>query len=167
MREHWLAHAREENFLFNPAFLGSLLTDFVREFSKAKSTPCPLTLAFLAAGISLHRQTRQKLPGTTATALYEWLQDHQDVLVDLRRRMRGLSPFLHEALMFALHQDTLKFGFGHGLITGAKKGHFTPAALGESTLEMTEIVDRSRFLARWFAKSGSEATILAAWGFRP
>lgn len=167
MREHWLAHAREESFLFNPAFLGSLLTDFVREFSKAKSTSCPVTLAFLAAGVSLHRQTRQKLPGTTATALYEWLQDHQDVLVDLPRRVRGLSPFLREALMFALHQNTLKFDSGHGLATGGKKGHFMPAVLEPSTAEMTDIVQRTRFLARWFAKSGSEASILAAWGLRP
>jgi len=167
MREHWLAHAREESFLFNPAFLGSLLTDFVREFCKAKSVPCPVTLAFLAAGVSLHRQTRQKLPGKTATALYEWLQDHEDVLVDLPRRVRGLSPFLREALMFSLHQDTLKFESGHGLATGAKKGHFKPAVLESSTAEMTDVVQRTRFLARWLAKSGSEASILAAWGLRP
>lgn len=167
MREYWLAHAREESFLFNPAFLGSLLTDFVREFSKAKSTPCPVTLAFLAAGVCLHRQTRQKLPGTTAAALYAWLQDHQAVLVDLPRRVRGLSPFLREALIFTLHQDTLKFEFGHGLAVGAKKGHFTPTVLESSTVEMIDIVQRMRFLARWFAKSGSEASILAAWGLRP
>jgi hypothetical protein len=167
MREHWRAHAREESFLFNPAFLGSLLTDFVREFSKAKSAPCPATLAFLAVGVSLHRLTRQKLPGTTATALYEWLQDHQDVLVDLPRRMRGLTPFLREALLFALHQNTLMFETGHCLATENKKGHFTPSVLESSTTEMTEIVQRTRFLARWFAKSGSEASILAAWGLRP
>lgn len=167
MREYWLAHAREESFLFNPAFLGSLLTDFVREFSKAKGTPCPVTLAFIAVGVSLHRQTRQKLPGTTVTALYEWLQDHQDVLVDLSRRVRGLSPFLREALIFTLHQNTLRFDAGHGLATGAKKGHFTPSVLKASTVEMADIVERTRFLARWFAKSGSEASILAAWGLRP
>ncbi|WP_139839586.1 three component ABC system middle component [Oceanibacterium hippocampi] len=167
MREHWQAHAREESVLFNPAFLGSLLCDFSHEFYKAKSAPCPVTLTFLAAGISLHRQTRQMLPGTTATALYEWLQDHQDVLVDLPRRVRGLSPFLREALMFSLHQNTLKFEAGHGLVAGTKKGHFTPAILKSSTPDMIGVVQRMRFLARWFAKSGSEASILAAWGVRP
>lgn len=167
MHKHWLDRPREEAFLFNPAFVSSLICDFVRSYEKAKGTACPMTLAFLAPALSLHRQSRQRLPSSTVTALYEWIQQNEDILVDLSRRVRVLMPLLREGTMFAFHQEVLRFEQGHNLTTGSKKGHFTPKFLTGVSKDMNDVISSTRFLARWFAKSGSEASILSSWGVRP
>lgn len=167
MARAWQYRPREEAYAFNPAFLSSLMCDFVREFTKAKHEACPVTLVFLTPALSLHRQTRTRFPNRTVTSLYEWLQNNEDVLVDLPRRSHALLPLLRDGLKFAIYQEVLEFSDGHRLHVGPKKGHFTPAFLDTVSVGTREIVTANRFVAKWFAKSGSEASILSGWGVRP
>ena len=113
MDRAWQDRPREEAYAFNPAFLSSLVCDFVREFTKAKHEACPVTLAFLAPALSLHRQTRTRFPSRTVTSLYEWLQNNEDVLVDLPRRNHALLPLLRDGLKFAVYQKVIEFSDGH------------------------------------------------------
>jgi hypothetical protein len=99
--------------------------------------------------------------------LYEWLQNSEDVLVDLPRRNHALLPLLRDGLKFAVYQKVIEFSDGHQLVVGPKKGHFTPAFLGTVSSDMNDVVATTRFLAKWFAKSGSEASVLSGWGGRP
>lgn len=167
MSRAWRDRPREEAYSFNPAFLSSLMSDFVREYSRAKHEACPITLVYLFAPLSLHRQTRHRFPNRTVTSLYEWIQGNEDVLVDLPRRTRALLPLMRDGLKFAVYQQVLEFSGGKGLVPGNKKGHFTPKFMEELSVDVNEAIDSSRFLAKWFAKSGSEASVLSAWGVRP
>ncbi|MDP2496184.1 DUF6521 family protein [Shimia thalassica] len=167
MPRAWRDRPREEAYSFNPAYLSSLMCDFVREFTKAKQEACPITLVYLFPALSLHRQTRERFPSRTVTSLYEWIQANEDVLVDLPRRANALLPLLREGAKFALYQEVLELSGGHGLILGGKKGHFTPKTIESVSIDVRETVTSTRFLAKWFAKSGSEASILSGWGIRP
>ena len=167
MNRAWRDRPREEAYNFNPAFLASLMTDFVREYSKAKKDACPITYVYLFPSLSLHRQTRERLPRRSVTSLFEWIQDNEDVLVDLPRRAKALLPMLRDGAKFAMHQQVLEFDEGHKLITGPSKGHFTPKLLETMSKDVGEAVTSGRFLAKWFAKSGSEASVLSCWGIRP
>ncbi len=167
MHKAWRDRPREEAYSFNPAYLSSLMCEFVREFTKAKQETCPITLVYLFPALSLHRQTRKRFPSRTVTSLYEWIQDNEDVLVDLHRRTSALMPLLRDGAKFAIYQEVLEFSGGHGLKIGQKKGHFTPSFLKSASTDFNETVISTRFLAKWFAKSGSEASILSGWGVRP
>jgi len=59
---------------------------------------------------------------------------------------------------------TLKLTDGHLISVSTSSAHFPTNFVRETTPETKQIIDRMKFLARWFAKSGSESTILAAWG---
>ena len=76
-------------------------------------------------------------------------------------------PLLREGAMFAFYQEVLVFEQGHKLTVGSKKGHFTPKFLLSVSKDMNDAVSATRFLAKWFAKSGAEASILSSWGIRP
>lgn len=167
MLDVWHKRPPEEANLFNPAFLGSLLHELSKEFSKQKGSGLPLTYAALGLSVVLHGPTRNRLPYSTVTSLYEWLQDNEDVLIGLAARVRGLQPYLKEALRFGLRENALVMGAGHSLDIGDGKAHFSAGFLRDTTAETREIIDRNKFMARWFAKSGSEASIIAAWGLRP
>lgn len=162
----WHLRAPEEAYLFNPPFIGSLTTEFVKSYGKSHSV-APMTLAVVALAAVLHGQTRRRFPYSTVTSLYEWLQDNEDLLVGFAKRAQGLLPYVKEGTIFAVSHNALCVEQGHHLCQGAAKATFSSAFLETATPEIKEIVDRTRFLARWFAKSGSEASILAAWGVRP
>lgn len=162
----WRQRTPEEAYLFNPAFLGSLVYEFVRTYSKDHENT-PLTLAFVGVSASLHGETRRRLPYSTVSSLYGWLQDNEALLIKFADRTKGLTPYLKEAVIFSLSDESLEQSAGHSFKVGRRRVGFTPAFLEDSTGEISDIVDRTRFMARWFAKSGSEASILAAWGVRP
>tara|TARA_R110002110_G_scaffold407057_2_gene627690 strand:+ start:4158 stop:4667 length:510 start_codon:yes stop_codon:yes gene_type:complete len=163
----WLQRPPEEAHLFNPAFLGSLTFEFAKEFQKSKPAGVPLTLIPIALTVALHRQTRARLPHSTVSSLYEWMQDHEDTLIGFAERVSGLMPFVREALLFSLHHNALRFGEGHEVACGELKTHFSAPFRRDTTAEIKETIDRTKFMARWFAKSGSESSILACWGVRP
>lgn len=162
----WSARAPEEAYLFNPAFMGSLAAEFVKAYSKSHSA-APVTLISIGLTTSLHGQTRRRFPYSTVTSLYEWLQNNEDLLVGFPNRASGLMPYLKEAIIFSMGYDVLRVDHGHQFCLGAKKATFTPGFVEGASAEFTEIIDRTRFTARWFAKSGSEGSIMAAWGVRP
>lgn len=163
----WNSRAPEEAHLFNPAFLGSLSYEFVRAYGSKQNGSAPITLAAVALTISLHGGTRKRLPYSIITSLYEWLQNNEDLLIGFPERTTGLVPYILEATMFAMAQDVLAVEEGHDLRLGTKKAHFPEGFTDDTTTETRDIIDRTRFVGRWFAKSGSESSVLAAWGVRP
>lgn len=167
MLDVWNKRPPEEANLFNPAFLGSLLHELAKEYAKHKGSGVPLTFASLTLSVVLHGPTRSRLPYSTVTSLYEWLQDNEDILIGLAPRIRGVCPYLKEALLFGLQKRSLSLIDGHNINIGDVKAHFPASFERETSSETKEIVYRNKFMARWFAKSGSEPSIIAAWGLRP
>ena len=165
--ESWELRPAEEANLFNPAFVGSLIYEFVKSFQNVKADGVPLTYVPIALAISLHRPTRERLPFSTVTSLYEWVQDNEELLIGFHERMPGLLPYIREAMQFALQQRTIQFGEGHFIQLGEVRAHFSAAFLRETSVDVSEAINRVQFIARWFLKSGSEATILACWGVKP
>ena len=163
----WEWRPAEEANLFNPAFVGSLIYEFAKEFQRGKPHGVPLTYVPLALAIALHRPTRDRLPSSTVTSLYEWVQDNEDLLIGLHERVTGLLPYVREAIRFAMQQRTIQFGEGHFIQVGEATAHFPAPFLRDTTTEVSDAIKRSHFIARWFLKSGSEISILASWGVRP
>lgn len=162
----WEKRPLEEASLFNPPFLGSLIYEFSKEYSKHKSSGAPLTYVPAVLTIALHAKTRSRLPYSTVTSLYEWIQDNEDLLIGFSSRVDWLRPYWQEAIRFSMLRATLKLNDGHLISIGDTTAHFPANFVRETTPETKQIIDRVKFLARWFAKSGSESTILAAWGVR-
>ncbi len=163
----WTQRTPEEANLFNPALLGLLATEFVREFSKAKGDACPYVLPFCAMPISLHAKTRASLPSTTLTSLYTWRERNPGTLVGYAERATSLRPALQEAIRFCIDRQALEISPDGGL--QLSKTTVSAAKKYEATLthDAQACITAARLLGRWFAKSGTTSTILAAWGLKP
>jgi ABC-3C biological conflict system middle component len=164
MLKPWESRAPEEANLFNPAFLGSLIYEFTKEHKKHKSESAPIEFIPLFLAIVLHAPTRKRLPYSTVTSLYEWLQDNEDSKIGFVKRVQGILPYAREALRFSMSKNTLAIGHGHGIDLSDVSAHFPASFVRETSSETKEIIDRTKFMARWFAKSGSEVSIIGAWG---
>jgi hypothetical protein len=163
----WEKRPTEEANLFNPAFVGSLIYEFSKAYSKHQVDGTPVTFVPLTLSVVLHKTTRARLPGSTVTSLYDWLLKNEDVLIGLSDRARNITPISKEALRFLMMHNCIDFSEGHNVILGNRRAHFSSAFLNETTSEIKTIIDKTKFLARWFAKSGSENSILASWRLAP
>ena len=154
----------EESNLFNPAYCGALIYEFVRAYQNAKGSPVPFALVFCALPITLHPATRDRLPKSTRTILFHWLENNPDLLVGFSDRVRNLVPFLRDALRYATVQRTIGFEKNGGLTVGENRASFSPKLFAKVTSEIQETVRATRLVGRWFARSGDVPTILTAWG---
>ena len=103
----WVHRPMEEANLFNPAFVGSLIYEFVKVYQKSKSEGAPLTYVPISLSLSLHRPSRARLPRSTVTSLYQWVQNNEDVLVDFHTRLMGLLPYVREAVQFSMKRQSM------------------------------------------------------------
>jgi hypothetical protein len=165
--EKWRDRPIEEANLFNPAFLCALVHEFLKDYRKAQADGAPMTIVVIAMTATLHRASRERLPNTTVTPLYAWLQDNEDLLIEFDSRARNIVPYIKEAILFGMATDTLASGNGHNLLLGAKKASFPQSFIDSTTPEMKSIISRAKFMGRWLSNSGSEISVVAAWGIKP
>lgn len=159
----WDERPPEVAHLFNPAFCALILRHAVKAYAKERGDGMALGLAGLVLPVLLHGRTRDALPATTGALLHTWLQANPEVQVGLARRVRAIAPHTREAALFGLQRGVLAVSDGLLTAPAIRLRAYTP--LPESEAEVS--VRRAGFLGRWFAKSGSAATVLALWGLRP
>lgn len=164
---NWQLRAPEEANLFNPAFCGALLFEFITEYEKAKRQPVPYPLPFCALTVALHPTTREELPNSTITSLYAWLENHPEALIGFADRAKNLSPLIKEALRFAMDRNVIDTNEGGDLATGTHRASFSRSIMDTVTHDARECVRATRMLGRWFPRAGTTATILSGWGLRP
>lgn len=167
MLAKWSQRPPEEANLFNPALCGMLISEFVKEYAKAKGEPCPFALPFCALPIALHAKTRAALPGSTVTSLYTWRERNAEVLVGYAPRAKSIRPLAQEAIRFCIERGALAVSADGGLELGA-----SPVTVGKKfenglTADARDSIVCSRMLGRWFAKAGTTSTILSGWGIKP
>jgi hypothetical protein len=163
----WAKRTPEEANLFNPALLGLLASEFIKEFSKARGAPCPFVLPFCALPIALHSKTRAILPGTTITSLYTWRERNPDALVGYAERAKSLRPAVQEAIRFCIDRGAVDVASDGGLRLGRAPVSATKKFELTLTHDAQECISAAKLLGRWFAKAGTTSTILAAWGIKP
>ncbi len=163
----WEERPIEEANLLNPAFMCALIIEFLKDYSKVQPNGAPITIVTVAMATVLHRDSRERLPNRIITSLYSWLQDNEDILIDFSVRSKNVLPYIKEAIMFGMATETLSNGKGHNISLGIKKISLTKNFLEQTTSEIKSIFDRVKFIGRWLSNSGTESSILAAWGIKP
>ena len=153
----------EEEALFNPAFLASLIRSGAADYEhRSGGRTLPVALAYLIVPLALHGPTRRALPSNVTAQMGEWIQAHPEAVFGLGDRARALRPLVSAGV---------RLGLRHGLLVG-DAGTLTAQALprrprGMSrTDEVDACVAKAGFLGRWFSEQPDADTVLALWGLR-
>jgi len=166
MNTIWDERPTEVANLLNPAFTGAALRMAVSGYLGESNAGMPFELAFLVFPFALHEATRSRLPRAVSTLLHTWLQENRDVVVQFAERTRSLVPFTKEAIVFACQRDILNVD-DEGRIHPGHKKLKRLAAYRSASNESKKALGRSEFVGRWFALSGSPATLFTLLGVRP
>jgi hypothetical protein len=124
----------------------------------------PYSLAFLLLPIVLHKATRESLPLTIATKMHPWLQEHQEARVGFSQRCASVAAHTREAILFAARGTLLMFSQDGSLQVPRLRLTRLPWPLDSESATCRQ---RARFVGRWLASAGDNATIFAMWGVRP
>lgn len=162
---NWETRPIEVAHLLNPAFGALLIREAVITYAKAAGQSMPFALCFLILPLALHPPTRRALPSTTRSLLPEWLQSHPGIQAMAAERMRRLSPYSREAILFGLQNGLLELD-SEGAVTKAKKSVRDPYQAIDVS-DPVECRDTARFLGTWFGKVANPALIFTLWGVRP
>lgn len=162
----WADRSHEERALLNPSFCATLLWHAARGHGAEGNVALSFEESFLVLPFVLHRGTRESLPRSSRTSLAAWLDEYPLAQGRVANRARLLAPFTKEALMF---------GGAHGLIRlNSGRLHADPGwqrvvsrVLKLSSDEVKGCANRAAFIGKWFAQTGSAATVLALTGVRP
>jgi hypothetical protein len=161
----WDYRAPEEQALFNPALLGTMIRSFTDGFEDEGDEPAPFVLIFAGLPMILHPKTRTALPRTVATSFLSWIGQHPLERARFPHLASSLAGRIREACLFALTTRLIEIDEHGGL-------HAAPLTRSEynptwPSPEIDEMHRRARFVGRWFARSGSTTTILASLGVKP
>jgi hypothetical protein len=163
---NWKNRPQEEANLLNPAFCCAIVSSSIISFKDKDGAGMPLPLVHLLLPILLHKKTREALPPNTRTTLAAWTQENTDLRISFPFRVKSLKNYTQEAILFGIEQEWLKFQEDYSIDT-TKDNRQTEKLLRKLKGEPRDCILRSRFLGKWFAKSGSTQTIMALWGVKP
>ena len=170
----WEHRPTEVANLLNPAFVAVLLRQAVDGYESEAGGAMPFPLVFLVPAFSLHPPTAARLPRavkapkTGASTFHPWLQndDNRDVVVDLGRRVADVAPFVREALLFAGQRRVLEFD-ADGRVTAGRNKPYGVTGFVRLNEDVASAMKNSKFMGRWLALAGTDATIFALLGLRP
>ena len=124
-----------------------------------------LATAFLVLPLTLHKPTRDALPGRANVAFAGWVAENNPLLAELPDRVNRLRSVTREALLFAVDHQLLAIHDG-SLVPGANplRPNARPPV---STDDVNEARGTAGLLGRWFANQGGQAEILQGMGVTP
>lgn len=145
--------------LFNRAFVAVLLASIARGYEDRAESGMPILLTFAAAPLVLNGRTRQQLPGNVRSRLTAWLASHQEAHAAFLQTAPAYVPHVRAGLRAGLHTGALerRGTLLHGVLNDA----------AEPSLDVQDCVRKAALVGRWFAISGTEATIFRVLGIRP
>lgn len=160
----WRELGREESALFNPAFTALAIRRSVLGYVKECSMPMPLPLVFVSVTSAVNNSIRARLPRAVTTSLHVWVNDNRDILPLFGLRLSGFSEFCKRGIVFGSRYRVISLNDSR-VELGSRAMRDTRIS-NVSTPEMNDVLRRSEWLGKWFARSGDVKTILSAWGIR-
>lgn len=102
MRTNWTERNTIVANLFNPAFCGEAIRVVAMEYNKHANTKFPFAFAFIVLPILLHKETREKLPRSTRTYFFVWVENNDSLFFDFSKRAKNLVKYTKEAISFSI-----------------------------------------------------------------
>lgn len=162
----WSQRSHEERVLLNPGFCANIIWHAARGYADEGGRTLSFEESFLILPFVLHRETRGKLPRTSRTSLAVWLDEYPLVRSRVATRAQLLVPFTKEALTFGGVHGFIRFEGGIVRAESTWKKSVN-RALKDSSDEVRSCVNRAEFIGKWFAQTGTAATIFALIGVCP
>lgn len=156
----------EEFNLYNPAYVGIVIYQAIRECQGKNLTGMHCSLVYLIAPMAISPKFSNILPKTTATPIEGWAVEHEGELIGFASVVSSYVDIVHSAIAFLLNL---------GAITLSDSGFYSLS--GESLPKKPGYVVNNQklkrsfqaagMLGRWFAEVSNVEGVFVHLGVRP
>ena len=120
-------------------------------------------MIFLVLPLILHKETRKNI--NSRTKLLLWVQKYPQLLIDFPKRTRILVPITKEAIEFLFQTGKIILTIDGELEASPDKKILSKTKFVDD--EISECLNKSEHVAKWFADAGKVEMIYIKLGVRP
>lgn len=148
--------------MLNPAVVGAAIVATAHMYEEQSQEPMPWELIYLSVPMVLHKDTRESLPTRIDSHAAKWISDTAAIQSSFPQRVSSMAAYTREGLRYALRSGAL-------ILVEDGRLHGVPSwKLNKSRdQDLALIVGKAAFLGRWFAHTGTPATLYALFGVSP
>jgi hypothetical protein len=126
----------------------------------------PFVYSYLVLPLTLHTETRERLPRGVVTRLINWAERNPDIMTSFVRRFVDLRNASRAGLLLLTTSGLATIGAGGSILASDGKGVWASLESDASSADVKACMKKAAFLGRWLAVSGTPSTILTALGVR-
>jgi hypothetical protein len=149
--------------LFNPVFLTTVLGTSVGAYQSKSKKGFPYVLSFLLLPLVLHKKTRDTIPNSANASLHKWINQNQQIKIDIENRISGLSEKIKKSIILGSNYGFFKFSEDGRIILLTKMKY---DVIIDSQSEVKSILKKAHVLGKLFS-SMDAVEIFALLGVRP
>lgn len=163
--KEWADRPPEIASLLNPAFCGLLISTALDAYTKNINKGAPYAFPFVMLPLVLHKPTRQAFPRSSRTAFSSWITSKNTAIakVGFAERAKNLAPYVKEALIFSMQNDSI-YVTKSGLL---KTSNPTPKSYPNATNDVNECIRAAVMCGKWFSMIGDFKTAMTLLGVKP
>ena len=160
------ALSSEEQNLYNPAYVGTILYHGIRESQGKNAIGLHCTLPYLLAPLALSHRYSQLRPTQITTPLAGWVSDNEGSLVGFSESVSAFIDLTNSALFFLLEQGAIVLGDDGFYRVENDRLAKQPAKVNNNP-EFKHGFQSAGFFGRWFACAASSEVIYSQLGVAP
>lgn len=163
MHEHY---SFEEINLYNPAYVGVVLYQAIREYQAKRGSGFHCGLIYIAGPMSLSPRYSRILPTTVATPIAGWASEHEGELIGFAGVVSAYADIVNSAIVFLLeHEAVLLDDEGRYFLSDTTLPQKPNYVIKD--VRFKESFLAAGLLGRWFAEASTVESVYAQLGIRP
>jgi hypothetical protein len=159
-------YSSEEQNLYNPAYIGVILYQSIREYQKKNEAGLHCALAYLIAPLALSPRYSSNLPSTITTPIAGWVAEQEGVLIGFSESVGAYIDIVNSAIAFLLDHSAIVLGEDGRYHMPNDQMALLPALVNRNPV-FKKNFQSAGFLGRWFAGASSVESIYAFFGVKP
>lgn len=161
-----IAYSSEENNLYNPAYIGAILYQAIREHQFQNKVGLHCALVYLIIPLALSPRYSLKLPKAITTPLASWVAEYEGELIGFAESAAAYLNIVNSAIAFLLDHDVIILSEdGRYNIPNDKMAKMPSFVTRHQVFKQSFL--SAGFLGRWFAVASSVESIYAHFGVKP
>lgn len=158
--------SKEEANLYNPAYVGVVLYQAIRECSEKNQKGLHCSLLYLIAPLALCRRYSSVLPASVSTPLAGWVSAFEGHLVGFSNSVSAYIDVVDMAILFLIEQEAITLSENGFFLINNGSLPKLPAMVNKNEAFKKAYLGAG-FLGRWFGQSPSVEGIYTHFGVMP
>lgn len=159
-------YSPEEINLYNPAYVGAILYQSIREYEAMNSSGFHCGLTYIVVPMSISPRYSKILPQTVATPISGWVAEHEGELIGFANTVSSYADSVNSAIAFLLeHEVVLMDDGGRYFLSRIALPKKPSYVFNNKNFKNSFLA--AGLLGRWFSGASNVESIYAQLGIRP